>query len=93
MTLERQGSVLQEGPVPIGALGAAPCGGTIVGMDPDLEPGGWSFEFENDNYPDIDDTAEIVIALRKVDHPDRGRVDAAIRRGVTAQANRFVAEL
>jgi len=49
---------------------------------PDLEPGGWSFEFENDNYPDIDDTAEIVMALRKVDHPDRARVDAAIRRGV-----------
>jgi squalene-hopene/tetraprenyl-beta-curcumene cyclase len=49
---------------------------------PDLEPGGWSFEFENDNYPDIDDTAEIVMALRRVDHPDRARVDAAIRRGV-----------
>ena len=24
---------------------------------PELEPGGWAFEFENDNYPDIDDTA------------------------------------
>jgi squalene-hopene/tetraprenyl-beta-curcumene cyclase len=27
---------------------------------PDLAPGGWSFEFENDNYPDIDDTAEVI---------------------------------
>ncbi|HXR72901.1 MAG TPA: prenyltransferase/squalene oxidase repeat-containing protein, partial [Actinocrinis sp.] len=43
---------------------------------PDLAPGGWAFEFENDNYPDVDDTAEVVIALRRVDHPDRARVDA-----------------
>ncbi len=49
---------------------------------PRLAPGGWAFEFENDNYPDIDDTAEVVIALRRVDHPDRARVDAAVRRGV-----------
>ena len=31
---------------------------------PDLEPGGWAFEFANDNYPDIDDTAEVVLAPR-----------------------------
>ena len=34
---------------------------------PDLAPGGWAFEFANDNYPDIDDTAEVVLALE----PDR----------------------
>lgn len=33
---------------------------------PDLAPGGWAFEFENDNYPDIDDTAEVALALTKV---------------------------
>ena len=49
---------------------------------PDLEPGGWAFEFDNDNYPDIDDTAEVVIALRRVDHPEPDRVSDAIRRGV-----------
>jgi squalene-hopene/tetraprenyl-beta-curcumene cyclase len=49
---------------------------------PDLEPAGWAFEFENDNYPDIDDTAEVVLALRRVAHPDRERVDGAVRRGV-----------
>jgi squalene-hopene/tetraprenyl-beta-curcumene cyclase len=32
---------------------------------PDLAPGGFPFEFANDNYPDIDDTAEIVLALRR----------------------------
>jgi squalene-hopene/tetraprenyl-beta-curcumene cyclase len=49
---------------------------------PGLEPGGWSFEFANDNYPDIDDTAEVVLALRRVAHPDRDRTERAIERGV-----------
>ena len=49
---------------------------------PELEPGGWAFEFDNANYPDIDDTAEVVLALRTADHPDPGRVEAAIDRGV-----------
>jgi len=33
---------------------------------PDLEPGGWAFEFANVNYPDVDDTAEVVLALHRV---------------------------
>jgi squalene-hopene/tetraprenyl-beta-curcumene cyclase len=49
---------------------------------PDLSPGGWAFEFENVNYPDIDDTAEVVLALDRVDHPDPGRVRAATERGL-----------
>jgi squalene-hopene/tetraprenyl-beta-curcumene cyclase len=49
---------------------------------PHLEPGGWAFEFANVNYPDVDDTAEVVLALRVVDHPDRERVRRAIDRGV-----------
>ena len=32
---------------------------------PWLEPGGWAFEFDNDGYPDIDDTAETLLALRR----------------------------
>ena len=32
---------------------------------PDLAPGGWAFEFDNDVYPDTDDTAEVVLALRR----------------------------
>ena len=32
---------------------------------PKLAPGGWAFEFANDIYPDIDDTAEVVMALRR----------------------------
>lgn len=49
---------------------------------PELAPGGWAFEFHNDNYPDIDDTAEVVLALRRVEHPDRPRLEDAIARGV-----------
>ncbi|MFD5100693.1 squalene--hopene cyclase [Streptomyces albidochromogenes] len=49
---------------------------------PGLEPGGWAFEFHNDNYPDIDDTAEVVLALRRVAHPDRARTKATVDRAV-----------
>jgi squalene-hopene/tetraprenyl-beta-curcumene cyclase len=48
---------------------------------PQLEPGGWAFEFANVNYPDVDDTAEVVLALDAVDHPDRSRVQPAVERG------------
>ncbi|KIF77799.1 squalene-hopene cyclase [Streptomyces sp. 150FB] len=48
---------------------------------PGLVPGGWAFEFHNDNYPDIDDTAEVILALRRVRHPSPARLDAAIERG------------
>ncbi|HEV3327891.1 MAG TPA: squalene--hopene cyclase [Acidimicrobiales bacterium] len=32
---------------------------------PALAPGGWAFEFHNDHYPDVDDTAEVLLALRR----------------------------
>jgi squalene-hopene/tetraprenyl-beta-curcumene cyclase len=46
----------------------------------DLPPGGWAFEFANDGYPDVDDTAEVVLALDRLD----STVPAAdaIERGV-----------
>jgi squalene-hopene/tetraprenyl-beta-curcumene cyclase len=58
---------------------------------PALSPGGWAFEFDNDNYPDIDDTAEVVLALRQVTLPDDTRKRAAIERGlawITGMASR-----
>ncbi len=48
---------------------------------PNLEPGGWAFEFANANYPDIDDTAEVVLALDAARHPQGRRVEQAIDRG------------
>ncbi|MCU1664358.1 MAG: squalene-hopene cyclase [Pseudonocardia sp.] len=49
---------------------------------PHLAPGGWAFEFDNDGYPDIDDTAEVVLALRRVAHPESVRLRAAVDRAV-----------
>ena len=34
---------------------------------PGLAPGGWSFEYSNDWYPDVDDTAAVVLSLIKQD--------------------------
>ncbi len=36
---------------------------------PGLPPAGWAFEFDNDGYPDVDDTAEVLLALRRVALP------------------------
>jgi squalene-hopene/tetraprenyl-beta-curcumene cyclase len=49
---------------------------------PDLAPGGWSFEFDNDYYPDTDDTAEVILALRKVALPAPESARPAIDRGL-----------
>jgi len=47
---------------------------------PGLPPGGWAFEFDNDGYPDTDDTAEVILALRRVDLPEAA---PAIDRALT----------
>ncbi len=47
---------------------------------PKLAPGGWAFEFRNVNYPDVDDTAEVVLALRRVKRTPE--LDAAVERAV-----------
>ena len=36
---------------------------------PNVEPGGWYFEFNNEFYPDVDDSAQVLLALNKVDNP------------------------
>jgi squalene-hopene/tetraprenyl-beta-curcumene cyclase len=33
------------------------------------EPGGWYFEYNNEFYPDTDDTAQVLLALNRVDNP------------------------
>jgi len=49
---------------------------------PALKPGGWSFEFDNDYYPDVDDTTEVVLALLRVAHTEPDRVKQAIARAI-----------
>lgn len=49
---------------------------------PHLAPGGWAFEFANDNYPDIDDTAEVILALRRAGVAPGQPGDDAVLRGL-----------
>ncbi len=45
-----------------------------------VEPGGWYFEFNNEWYPDVDDTAQVLLALNKVDNPrERYQYDVSKR--------------
>ena len=47
---------------------------------PKAEPGGWHFEFANEFYPDVDDSAKGAMALLRVGRPeDRPAVDRAVR--------------
>jgi squalene-hopene/tetraprenyl-beta-curcumene cyclase len=48
---------------------------------PELEPGGWAFEFDNSWYPDVDDTAAVLMLLFR--YADKGFVRRQdIERGV-----------
>jgi squalene-hopene/tetraprenyl-beta-curcumene cyclase len=48
----------------------------------DAEPGGWAFEFRNEFYPDVDDTAFVLMALQRVKFPDANRMEGAMRSGI-----------
>jgi squalene-hopene/tetraprenyl-beta-curcumene cyclase len=50
---------------------------------PGIMPGGWAFEFRNDFFPDVDDTAFVLMALQRVDFPDKERMEAATRRALS----------
>lgn len=49
--------------------------------NPGVEPGGWSFEFHNKHYPDLDDTIEVLTYLHCIDLPYR-RLKKPIERGL-----------
>ncbi len=48
----------------------------------EVEPSGWVFEYENQWNPDVDDTAMVLLALRKVPTDDPAARDAAFQRGL-----------
>ena len=48
-----------------------------------VPPGSWAFEFHNDVYPDIDDPAEIIMALDRTDGTPEEARPVAIDRAVT----------
>jgi len=45
------------------------------------QPGGWAFEFNNDFYPDNDDTVAVLIALHKAGLPDEEKGEV-LQRGL-----------
>jgi squalene-hopene/tetraprenyl-beta-curcumene cyclase len=49
---------------------------------PDTEPSGWAFEFANEFYPDIDDTAMVLLALLHARGSNAKAQSAAERRAV-----------
>jgi squalene-hopene/tetraprenyl-beta-curcumene cyclase len=44
-------------------------------------PGGWAFEFDNDVYPDTDDSSVVMMAIQRTDLPGRAK-EYAISRGL-----------
>ncbi|GGV55589.1 squalene--hopene cyclase [Streptomyces spectabilis] len=50
---------------------------------PHVPAGGWAFEADNQLTPDLDDTAEVAMALQSVDHPAPERVERALQRAQT----------
>ncbi len=47
-----------------------------------VEPSGWAFEYENKWNPDVDDTAMVLLALRKVPTDNPRRRDESFKRGL-----------
>jgi len=56
--------------------------GDRVVMRPGLEPSGWYFEFANEFYPDIDDTAMVLLALRHASAKNGAAQQATERRAL-----------
>jgi len=50
--------------------------------NPHGQPGGWAFEFRNEFFPDVDDTAFVLMALQRVDHPNKLRLEKSLRLGL-----------
>ena len=58
---------------------------------PDVRPGGWAFQYNNAHYPDLDDTAVVVMAM---DRADRGGVtQVRTRSPAIARAREWVVGL
>jgi squalene-hopene/tetraprenyl-beta-curcumene cyclase len=56
--------------------------------NPQGDPGGWAFEFENRFYPDVDDTAVVAMALQDVVLPNE-----RLKKGAIARAARWIATM
>ena len=46
------------------------------------QPGGWYFEFNNEFYPDVDDSAMVCLALAHVEHPNGRYQRESVQRAI-----------
>jgi squalene-hopene/tetraprenyl-beta-curcumene cyclase len=49
---------------------------------PKVSPGGWYFEFNNEYYPDVDDSAMVLLGLDKVENPRERYQHEVCRRAI-----------
>jgi squalene-hopene/tetraprenyl-beta-curcumene cyclase len=49
---------------------------------PNVEPSGWCFEFANEFYPDVDDTAMVLLALHRAKATDGVKQQASMKRAI-----------
>jgi squalene-hopene/tetraprenyl-beta-curcumene cyclase len=50
--------------------------------NPKGQPGGWYFEFNNEFYPDVDDSAMVCLALTHAEHPNGRYQRESIQRAI-----------
>lgn len=53
---------------------------------PGVRPGGWAFQYKNDHYPDLDDTAVVVMAMDRAQVQDRMPIDRGVEWTVGLQS-------
>ncbi len=57
-------------------------GGDWAVKNPGPEPGGWAFEFHNNWYPDVDDSAVVLMALKRLWMNGSPEEDERIQKGI-----------
>ncbi len=55
--------------------------GDWIEQRPNVRPGGWAFQYNNAHYPDLDDTAVVVMAMDRARGSRGATFDQAIDRG------------
>jgi len=50
--------------------------------NPKAQPGGWYFEFNNEFYPDVDDSAMVCLGLSRVEHPNGRYQRESVQRAI-----------
>jgi squalene-hopene/tetraprenyl-beta-curcumene cyclase len=55
--------------------------GDWIEQRPDVRPGGWAFQYNNAHYPDLDDTAVVVMAMDRARGKRGAEFDQSIDRG------------